>query len=64
MLQQKGSMRWVQMMSEGKLSLNHNDKTVLQIGAPDASPYYTLGFTGSAAFRDLLLDQALGVQVR
>jgi hypothetical protein len=55
----KGLTRWMQTFSDGKLSLHHNDKTVLQLYAPDESPYYLLSMRGNAAFRDLILDKSL-----
>ena len=56
-------MRWVTTMSEGMISLNHNDKTVMQLTAPDVSNYYQLGFSGDGVFRDVLLDPTLTLQV-
>lgn len=56
-------MRWITTLSEGLVSLNHNDKTVLQLSAPDSSNYYQMSFQGEANFRDILLDQTLVQQV-
>lgn len=50
-------------MTEGVLSLHHNDKTVLQLGAPDASLYYQFSFAGEGVFRDILFEQSLVAQV-
>lgn len=55
----KGLTRWMQTFSDGKISLHHNDKTVLQLYTPDESPYYLLSMRGNAAFRDLILDKSL-----
>lgn len=51
------------MFSDGKLSLHHNDKAVVQLYAPDESPYYLFSMQGNAAFRDVVLDKALSQQV-
>lgn len=60
----KGLTRWMQTFSDGKLSLHHNDHTVLQLYTPDESPYYLLSMQGNAAFRDLILDKAMANAVR
>ena len=56
-------MRWIETLSEGKISINHNNKTVLQLSAPDDTNYYSFSFSGNSAFRDVILDQALAISV-